>query len=122
VKVLQRLRDAIRRERRDKWQGQWFKHHDNPPSHTLLVEQQFLTEKNVSVITQSTWPPDLAPTDFFLSSTQKMGLKGICFATMEDIKSNARAKHREITEEAFRLNFQQWQVRWSKCARARKGS
>jgi hypothetical protein len=28
VQVLQRLRDAVRRKRRDKWQGQWLLHHD----------------------------------------------------------------------------------------------
>jgi len=37
VQVLQRLRDAVQRKRRDKWQGEWFLHHDNAPSHTSLV-------------------------------------------------------------------------------------
>ncbi|PNF35198.1 hypothetical protein B7P43_G07645 [Cryptotermes secundus] len=35
--VLQRLCDAVRRKWCDKWQGQWLLHHDNAPSHTLLV-------------------------------------------------------------------------------------
>ncbi|PNF34187.1 hypothetical protein B7P43_G17619 [Cryptotermes secundus] len=45
MQVLQRLRDAVRRKGRDEWQGQWFVHHDNAPSHTSLVVQQFLAEK-----------------------------------------------------------------------------
>jgi len=61
VQVLWRLRDAVRRKWRNKWQGEWFLHHDNTSSHTSLVVQQFLAEK--------------------------MGLKGTHFATMEDIKS-----------------------------------
>jgi len=39
VQVLQRLRDAVRRKRRDNWQGEWFLHHDNAPCHTSLVVQ-----------------------------------------------------------------------------------
>jgi hypothetical protein len=30
---------------------QWFLHHDNTPSHTLLDVQQFLPERNIPVIT-----------------------------------------------------------------------
>jgi transposase len=68
VHVLQRLRDAVRRKRRDKWQGEWFLHHDNAPSHKSLVVQQFLTEKSIPVITQPPYSPDLAPSDFWLFS------------------------------------------------------
>jgi hypothetical protein len=54
--VLQRLGDAVPRKWNDKWQGQWLLHHDNTPSHTLFVVQQFLTKKNIPVFTQ---PPHL---------------------------------------------------------------
>ena len=115
VQVLQRLRDAVRRKRRDKWQEEWFLHHDNASSHTSLVVQQFLAEKSIPVITQPPYSPDLAPSDFRLFSTLKMGLKGTRFATMEDIKSNATAELCRIPKEAFHRCFQQWQDRWSKC-------
>jgi histone-lysine N-methyltransferase SETMAR len=95
--------------------GQWFLHHDNAPSRTSLVVQQFLAEKNIPVITQPLYSPDLAPSDFWLFLTLKMGLKGTHFATMEDIKSNATAELRKIRKEAFHRCFQQWQNRWSKC-------
>jgi hypothetical protein len=38
-----------------------------------------------------------------------MGLKGIWFTTMENIKSNAMAELQKIPREAFRQCFQQWQ-------------
>jgi hypothetical protein len=44
------------------------------------------------VITQPPYSLDLTPSDFWLFPTLKMGLKGMHFATMEDIKSNATAK------------------------------
>jgi len=77
VQVLQRLRDAVRRKRRDKWQGECFLHHDNAPSHTLLVVQ-----KSIPVFTQRPYSPDLAPSDFWLFPTLKMDLKGTRFATL----------------------------------------
>jgi hypothetical protein len=40
-----------------------------------------------------------------------MGLKETCFATMEDMKSNAKAELLKIPKETFRLCFQQWQDR-----------
>ena len=109
------LRDAVRRKWCDKWQGEWFLHHNNAPSHTSLVVQQFLAKKRIPVITQSPYSPDLALNDFWLFPTQKMGFKGMRFATMEDIKSNATAELRKIPKEAFRRCFQQWQDRWSVC-------
>jgi hypothetical protein len=59
----------------NKWQGQWFLHHDNTPSHTSLVVQQFFAKKNIPVITQPSYSPDLAPNDIWLVPTLKMGLK-----------------------------------------------
>jgi hypothetical protein len=85
VQVLQRLREAFRRKRRDKWQEQWFLHHDNAPGHTLVV-QQFLAVENISVITQSPHSPDLAPSDSFLFLALKMGCMGTRFETGHQIE------------------------------------
>jgi len=65
---------------------------ENAPSHTSLVVQQFLSEESITVITQPPYSPDLAPSDFWLFPTLKMGLKGTRFATMEDIEWNATAE------------------------------
>jgi transposase len=111
MQILQRFRNAVRRKRRDKWQGQWFLHHDNAPSHISLVVQQFIPEKNIYIIAQPPYSPDLTPCDFWLFHTMKLGLKGTCFATVKDIKSNVPFELRKIPKEAFRLSFQQWQDR-----------
>jgi hypothetical protein len=55
-----------------------------------------IAEKNIPVISQAPYSPDLAPSDFSLFPTLKMGLKGTSFATMEDIKENATAELRQI--------------------------
>jgi hypothetical protein len=82
--------------------------------------QQFLAEKSIPVITQSPYVPDLAPSDFRLFSTMKLGLKVTRFSTMEAIKSIATAELRKIPKEPFRRCFRQWQDRWSKCVRAQE--
>ena len=86
VQVLQRLRDAVRKKRRDNRQGEWFLYNDNAPSHKSLVLQQFLAEKSIPVTTQPPYSPDLAQSDFWLFPTLKIGLNGTRFVTMEHIK------------------------------------
>jgi hypothetical protein len=46
----------------------------------LLHNKQFLAEKSIPVITQPPYSPDLAPSDFWLFPSLKMGLKGTRFA------------------------------------------
>jgi hypothetical protein len=55
--VLQRLHKAVWRKWCNKWQGQWFLYHNNPSSHTSLVVQHILTEKNIPVISQQLYYP-----------------------------------------------------------------
>jgi hypothetical protein len=98
-----------------KWQGEWFLYHNNTLSHTSLVVQQFIAEKSIPVITQPPYSLDLALNDFWLFRTLKMGLKGMHFTTMEDIKLNAVAELWKIPKEVFRQCFEQWQDQWSKC-------
>jgi hypothetical protein len=64
VQVLQRLCSSFQRKQSSKWQGYWFLHHNNTPNHTSLVVQQFLTEKNIPVITHPLHFLALALSDF----------------------------------------------------------
>jgi hypothetical protein len=73
---------------------------------------EFLAEKIIPIIHQTPYSPHLAPSDFRLFPTLKMGRKGMRLATVEDIKSKATAELRKIRKEAFRRCFQQWQDRW----------
>ncbi|PNF24558.1 hypothetical protein B7P43_G05382 [Cryptotermes secundus] len=116
MQVLQRLHDAVRRKRCVKWQGQWFLHHDNAPSHTSRVVQQFVTKKNIPVITQPPYSLDLAPSDFWLSRVSRVSR-----GQVSQPWKNMTAERQKVPKEAFYHCFQQWQDRWSKCVCARKG-
>jgi hypothetical protein len=74
----------------------------------MVAEDHF--EKSTQDLTflTKTVTGDLAPSDFWLFPTLKMGLKWTRFATMEHIKSNATAKLQRIPK-AFHRCLQQWQ-------------
>ncbi|GBM09085.1 hypothetical protein AVEN_62907-1 [Araneus ventricosus] len=106
VQVLKRLRQAIRRKSPAKWQGGWSLHHDNAPSHTSIVVQTWLAEKNILLLHQPPYSPDLAPSDFSLFPKIKMGLKGNRFDTVKDIKTNATADLQKISQHDFHLRIE----------------
>jgi histone-lysine N-methyltransferase SETMAR len=114
AEVLTRLRESVRRKRRQKWKNDWALHHDNAPSHTAMAVQQFLGKINIPIVPHPPYSPDLAPSDIWLFGTLKMGLRGRLFATMEDIKENADARLRAIGKD-FHQCYNNWIDRWNKC-------
>jgi transposase len=116
---LKRLKEDIRRKHSDKWQkNNWFLHHDKAPAHTLLVVDQFLTSKNITVMPHPLYSPDLAPCDLFLFPKMKLRLKGRRFDTTEQID----AESQEVIDTHIFENFQgcikSWVTRWGRCIRA----
>ena len=80
--VLRRLHENVRRRRPKLWREQtWLLHHDNAPSHTSVLTQQFLAKNKMVVISHPPLSPDLAPCDFFLFPKMKLKLKGRRFDT-----------------------------------------
>ena len=67
LKVMKRLREAVRRKRPEAWTKKtWMLHHDNSPSHASLLIREFLAKQETIVVPQPPYSPDLAPADFFL--------------------------------------------------------
>ena len=67
LEVLWRLRESVRRKRREKWRdGDWILHHDNAPTHTSHLVQQFLAKHGTARLQQPPYSADLATCDFFL--------------------------------------------------------
>jgi histone-lysine N-methyltransferase SETMAR len=112
--VLTRLRESVRRKRPQKWKIDWALHHDNALSHTAMAVQQFLVKNNIPIVPHPPYSPDLAPSDFWLFATLKMGLRGRRFATVHDIKENADARLRAIKKD-FHQCYNNWIDRWNKC-------
>jgi len=86
--ILRRRRENVRRRRPKLWREQTLlPHHDNAPSHTSVLTQQFLVKNKMTVIPHPPYSPDLAPCDFFLFAKMKLKLKGRRFDTTEEIQA-----------------------------------
>jgi hypothetical protein len=88
---LRRLRENVRRRRPELCREQtWLLHHDNAPSHTSILTQQFLAKYKMAAIPHPLYSPDLAPCDFFLLPKMKFKLKGRKFDTTEEIQAESQ--------------------------------
>lgn len=62
---MRRLREAIRLKRLELWaDNSWFLHHDNTPSHTVIVLPDHFAKNSTHIVSQPPYFPDLAPCDF----------------------------------------------------------
>ena len=87
---MRRLREAIRRKHPELWKNNsWLLHHDNASAHSSLLVRNFLAKKNMVIMLQPRYSPDLAPCDFFLFPRLKRPMKGRRFATIEEIKTES---------------------------------
>ena len=117
--TVRRLCGSIRQKQLEKWQdGDWILHHENAPTHTSHLVQQFLAKHGTTRLQQPPYSPDLAPCDFFLFPRLKKVLKGHRFEALEDIKWNSMKTLLYILKEEFAKCFQQWQRHWAKCVAA----
>lgn len=116
--VLRRLLRSVREKRRELWgANSWLLHHDNAPAHNALSIRQFLAERNVTVLDQPPYSPDLAPCDFFLFPKLKEVIKGVRFPDVDDIRRAVTTELRRIPEESFQGCMLAWQQRMQKCMR-----
>ena len=102
LKVMRRLREAIRKKRPEWWKkNSWFLHHDNAPAHSSLLVRNFLAKNNSVIMPPSPYSPDLAPCDFFQFPKLKRPMKGRRFATIEEIKTESLRELKDIPQSAY---------------------
>ena len=77
--------------------------------------QIFLAKRNITVVQQAPYSPDMVPCDFWLFLHLKMYLKGTRFESRDDIIRNATAKLYSTRKEAFHKCLEQRRNRWEKC-------
>ena len=116
--ILQILFCSVHEKRRELGQDKsWLLNHNNAPAHNALSIRQFLAEKNIAILEQPLYSPDLALCDFFLFPKLKGIIKGTCFEGMEAIKRAVMMELRGIPEESFHQSIEAWQSRMEKCIR-----
>ena len=70
--------------------------------HTALSIRQYLAQRNVPMLEQPPYSPDLAPSDFFLFPKLKTVLKGTRFPDLETLKRAATKEQRAFQKEPSR--------------------
>ena len=109
---------SVREKRRDWWESNtWSLHHDSAPAHTSLSIWKFLADKNVTVLKQLSYSPDLAPCDFFLFPEIKSIIKEIRFSSTNVIKNAVAMELREISQESFQKSIDAWKSGLEKCVK-----
>jgi hypothetical protein len=92
-----------------------FLHHDNAPTHALLLIHDFLANMNTTVRPQPPYLPDLALADIFLFPKLKSTLKGQRFQMIQKITENFHMELCVIPKKVYQDYFQKWQQRWELC-------
>jgi hypothetical protein len=80
-----------------------------------IVAAKFLATKQVTVLEQPAYSPDLAPSDFILFLKIKKILKGRHFDDTNEIRSNTMAALKAIPQNQFENCFEGWTSRWHWC-------
>ncbi|XP_039314693.1 protein GVQW3-like [Solenopsis invicta] len=114
LEVLKKLKKRVTRCRSD-IKNAWKLHHDNAPSHSAFVVNDFLAKTHTPLVSQPPYSPDLAPADFFLFPRLKQGLKGKHWGTITNIQAHVTSALKDIPEKAFQDAFQAWKHRLQKC-------
>ena len=78
-------------------------------------KEEFLVTKQITVLEQLAYSPDLDPSDFFLFPEIKEILKRRHFDDTDDIRSNTMAALKAIPQNQFQNCFEGWTRRWHRC-------
>lgn len=80
------MKERVRRKRPELWKNEFILHQDNAPPYNVLTVKQYLIAKNVTVLKNPPYSPDLASCDFFLFLKIKTLLKETHFGSVDAIK------------------------------------
>ena len=107
LEVMRRLRGEIREKRPELCKNNsWLLHHDDGPAHSSLLVRNVLAKNNTVIMPQPPYSPDLAPCDFSLFPRLKRPMKGLRFATIEEIKTESLRELKDIPKSAYQKCFE----------------
>jgi histone-lysine N-methyltransferase SETMAR len=100
--VMKRLIARVHRVRPEfQENGSWFLLHDNAPAHSSRIVSEFLTKREIPVLSHPPYLPDLAPADFFLFPKLKIAINGTRFEAISSLQQTVTRQLTATREEAF---------------------
>ena len=122
VITLGKMKEAIRHKRPHLWapSPSGDKHNfilqmDNASPHKAEPTRLKLEEWGINVLAHPPNSPDLAPCDFALFPKLKEPLRGVHFATIEDLQKKALQVMRKFPKQFFFQAICDLTIRWQKC-------
>jgi hypothetical protein len=90
LKILARLREAVRRRRPELWPDAWIFHHDNAPAHDALAVRTFLAKKIDIEIGPSTILARFVPVRLLAISKTEDRFEGPTLQTFINMRRSSR--------------------------------
>ena len=113
--LLQKLRVAIKTERRGMLTKGVRLLQDNAPVHNSRVAQTEALSCGYEILPHPPYSPDLAPSDFHLFPTMKSFLKGKHFSGDEELISEVKSWLQAQSVDFYRRGLHSCIKRWEKC-------
>jgi hypothetical protein len=110
-----KVREAVRRRRRELWPDAWILHRNNALAHDALAVREFWPKESIMKLDHPPYLPDLAPFDFWLFPKLKTALKGHRFSDISGNQGHATTILQRIPEDEFHKCFEQCKHRHIKC-------
>lgn len=117
IKTLSKLKECIWKKRPELWSGRKFLlHHDNASPHTSAPTTKKLKEWSITTLEHPPYSPDLAPCDFALFPKLKSQIRGVNFASLDDLKAACQKTLLSLPQSFFEDSMHDMILRWQKCA------
>jgi hypothetical protein len=102
IDILRRLRDSVRRRRREKWRNNSCSlFNNNAPAHRSVLVKDFSAKNNITTLEHFPYPRDLASTDLYLFPGLKSWWRGGAFCGVSDIIKNATEELKRFSQHCF---------------------
>jgi histone-lysine N-methyltransferase SETMAR len=121
IDVLQKLREAIKSNRRVKLSKKILLHHDNARPHTSAMTTAAVRRLGFQVLPHPAYSPDLAPSDYWLFGPMKNALRGKRYANLAGLASAVSQWVKVTPADWFAEGIRKMPERWEKCVRLAGG-
>ena len=117
IGVLDKLRNAIKANRRGKLSKKILLLHDNARRHTSALTSDAIRRLGLKVLPHPAYSPDLTPSDFWLFSAMKNPLRGKRYSNLAGLDSAVSQWVQATPQEWFEEGIKKLPERWRKCVR-----
>lgn len=115
AKILEELRRAIQKKRKNLWDEGIFLLHDNASSHTSNISKTAITELGFVKLDHPPYSPDLAPSDYFLFPNLKKDLRKNTYSSDAHVENFTKRWFLKKPDSFYSNGISRLRHRWEKC-------